>query len=115
AKPSQTQMLQIFRLKAKAPEKYREEVKVINADVPFQMLDRLKEMAREEREWQAALEAPAVEAVYRGGPPVQSTQPGLLLLTHQIRLHHHRGVGRRPPVPLRGLPGIPIMEPLLVR
>jgi hypothetical protein len=62
AKTTQTQILQIFRLKAEAPEKYREEVKVMNADVPFQMLDRLKEMA---------LEAPAVEAVYREGPPSQ--------------------------------------------
>jgi hypothetical protein len=65
AKPAQTQILQIFRLKAEAPEKYREEVKVMNADVPFQMLDRLKEMAMKERQRQAALEAPAIEGEYR--------------------------------------------------
>jgi hypothetical protein len=71
AKPAQTQILQIFRLKAEAPEKYREEVKVLNADVPFQMLDKLKEMAAQNRQRQAELEAPAVEAVYREVPPSQ--------------------------------------------
>ena len=63
-KPAQTQILQIFRLKAGHPEKYREDIKVMNADVPFQMLDRLKEVAGQERQRQAALEAASVEAVY---------------------------------------------------
>jgi|SRR5918996_319656 hypothetical protein len=74
AKPAQTQILQIFRLKAEAPEKYREEVKVMNADVPLQMLDRLKEMAAQNRQRQAALEEPAVEAVYRDVTPGQEQQ-----------------------------------------
>jgi hypothetical protein len=64
-------ILRIFRLKAEHPKKYREETKVLNADAPFEMLDRLKELARKERERQAALEAPAVEAVYREVPPNQ--------------------------------------------
>jgi hypothetical protein len=70
-KPAQTQILQIFRLKAEHPEKYREEVKVMNADAPFQMLDRLKEMAMKERERQAALEAASVEGIYQEVPPNQ--------------------------------------------
>jgi hypothetical protein len=66
-----TQIARIFRLKAEDPEKYREEVKVLNADAPFEMLDKLKEMAIRERERQGALEAPAVEAVYRDITPRQ--------------------------------------------
>ena len=64
-------ILRIFRLKAELPKKYREEIKVLNADAPFEMLDRLKELARKERERQVALEAPAVEAVYREVTPTQ--------------------------------------------
>src|ERR671919_225845 len=67
-------VLVMFEAKAVMPEMYREETKILNADVPFQMLDRLKEMARKERERQAALEAPAVEAVYRDVTPGQEQQ-----------------------------------------
>jgi hypothetical protein len=74
-KPAQTQILQIFRLKAEHPEKYREDIKVINADAPFQMLDRLKELAAQNRQrQQAELEAPSVEGVYREVPPGQEQQ-----------------------------------------
>jgi hypothetical protein len=69
--PVATQVLQIFRLKAEAPEKYREEVKVVGMDASKQMLDKLRELAGKdlEREKQAALETPAIEAVYKEVPP----------------------------------------------
>jgi hypothetical protein len=43
-------VLLMFKLKAEAPEKYREEVKVIGMEASKQMMDRLREMATRERE-----------------------------------------------------------------
>jgi hypothetical protein len=63
-----TQIARIFRLRAEAPEKYREEVKVVGIDASKQMLDRLRELAARERKEQAALESGegvAIEGVYR--------------------------------------------------
>jgi hypothetical protein len=57
-------VLVMFAAKAEMPEKYREEVKVLNVDAPFQMLERLKEMAGRERR-QRELEAPAIEGAFR--------------------------------------------------
>jgi hypothetical protein len=45
-----TQIIRIFRLKAEAPEKYREEVKVLNAEAPVRMLEMLKELGKRELE-----------------------------------------------------------------
>jgi hypothetical protein len=69
SRPVATQVLQIFRLKAEAPGKYREEVKVIGMEASKQMMDRLRELAGKDLAQQAALEAPAVEAVYKEVPP----------------------------------------------
>jgi hypothetical protein len=52
----------IFRLKAEAPEKYREEVKVLNVDASKQMLDRLMELGKKELEQP---EPPALEGEFR--------------------------------------------------
>jgi hypothetical protein len=60
-----TQIARIFRLRAEAPEKYREEVKVLNVSAPIQMLDRLRELATKERKQQEALEAPAIEGEFK--------------------------------------------------
>jgi hypothetical protein len=60
-----TQITRIFRLRAEHPEKYREEVKVLNVSAPIQMLDRLRELATREREQLGALEAPAVEGEFK--------------------------------------------------
>jgi hypothetical protein len=65
SRPVATQVLQIFRLKAEWPEKYREEVKVLGLDQSKLMLDKLRGMAAKDLAQQAALEAPAVEGVYR--------------------------------------------------
>jgi hypothetical protein len=61
-------ILLMFKLKAEAPEKYREEVKVLNVAAPIQMLDRLRELATRERKAQEALESPAVEGEFREMP-----------------------------------------------
>jgi hypothetical protein len=75
-------VLLMFKLKAEAPQKYREEVKVIGIESSKQMMDRLREMAIKEREQQAALEAPAVEGEFkevgepRGeAPPMAASSP----------------------------------------
>jgi hypothetical protein len=47
--PVRMQIAQIFRLRAAWPEKYREEVKVLGVSAPFDMLDRLRELATKER------------------------------------------------------------------
>jgi hypothetical protein len=60
-----TQILQIFRMKAAWPEKYREDVKVVINDTAQQLLDRLREMARIDREERQRLEAGATEGEYR--------------------------------------------------
>jgi hypothetical protein len=62
-------VLLMFKLKAMAPEKYREEVKVLNAVAPIQMLERLRELAMKERAAQQALEAPAMEGEFREMAP----------------------------------------------
>jgi hypothetical protein len=65
SRPVATQILQIFRLKAEAPHKYREEVKVIGLEASKQMFDKLRALGGKGLEKRAALEAPAVEAVYQ--------------------------------------------------
>jgi hypothetical protein len=54
----------MFKLKAEAPEKYREQVKLLNVSAPIQMLDRLRALATKELKEREALEAgesPATE------------------------------------------------------
>jgi hypothetical protein len=60
-----TQIIQIFRLKAAWPEKYREDVKPQNNDASQQLLDKLTEVARKEIEERRRLEAGSTEAEYR--------------------------------------------------
>jgi hypothetical protein len=88
SRPVATQVLQIFRLKAEWPEKYREEVKVVGIEASKQMMDKLRELAARDRE-RAALEAPAVEGVYK-----EVAQP------------QQESVGMPPPAP----PGPPARE-----
>jgi hypothetical protein len=52
----------IARLRAEAPEKYREEVRVLGVETQVAMLDRLREMATRERQRQ--LQEGAVEGEY---------------------------------------------------
>jgi hypothetical protein len=75
-------VLLMFKLKAEAPEKYREEVKVLGVSAPLQMLEKLKELAAKDMREREALEAPAVEGEFKevvalkgGKPPVIRTQP----------------------------------------
>jgi len=49
SKPTNAAILQIFRLKAEHPEKYREEVKVISNEAPAQMWMRLRELGADSR------------------------------------------------------------------
>jgi hypothetical protein len=56
--------LVMFAAKAEMPEKYREEVKVMNVEAPLKMLERLAELAKKERA-QRELEEPSVEGEYR--------------------------------------------------
>jgi hypothetical protein len=58
-------VLLMFKLKAEAPEKYREEVKVLGVSAPLQMLEKLKELATKDLREREAVEAPAIEAEYR--------------------------------------------------
>jgi len=71
-------VLLMFKLKAKAPQKYREEVKVVGIEASKQMMDRLRELAAKDRE-RSALEAPAVEDVYQevtqASPPTPAEAP----------------------------------------
>jgi hypothetical protein len=103
-----TQIIRIFRLRAEAPEKYREEVKVLGVEPPIRMLEKLKELGKKELE---ALEAPAVEGEYREveGPErgLQGTRPPLTpgpvpvkevqLLTPEqaVRLYMRCALGQR--------------------
>lgn len=79
SRPVATQVLQIFRLKAEKPEKYREEVKVVGLDQSKMMLDKLRELAGKDLERQAALEELAIEGVYkevdRPTPGTESSPP----------------------------------------
>ena len=72
-------ILGMFKLKAEAPGKYREEVKVIGTEAPLRMLEMLKELGKKELEAEGtpALEAPAVEGEYREMPKSGPT-PGQL-------------------------------------
>jgi hypothetical protein len=84
-----TQIARISRLKAEWPEKYREEVKVLNAEAPIRMLEMLKELRKKELEAEGtpALESLAVEGEYRdiagqgqeptAKAPPPRTEPGL--------------------------------------
>src|SRR5918992_383143 len=72
-----TQIIRIFRLKAEAPEKYREEVKVLNTEAPVRMLEMLKGLGKREleaAEGQAKLEGPAIEGEDRE-VPVSGQEP----------------------------------------
>jgi hypothetical protein len=60
-----TQIIQIFRLKAAWPEKYRDDARPVSDDPSRQLLDRLTEMARKEMEERQRLEEGSVEAEYR--------------------------------------------------
>jgi hypothetical protein len=65
-------VLVMFEAKAAMPELYREEVKVVGMDASKQMLDKLRELASkhlQRQEAQKALEAPAVEGIYKEVPP----------------------------------------------
>jgi hypothetical protein len=69
-------VLLMFKLKAEAPEKYREEVKVVGVDASKQMMDRLRELAMKDRE-RAALEAPAIEGQFKEvGEPFDELRTG---------------------------------------
>jgi hypothetical protein len=59
------QILHIFRLKAEAPDKYREDVKPTNNDATQEWLARLTEMVRKELEERRRLEEGAAEEEYR--------------------------------------------------
>jgi hypothetical protein len=60
-----SQILQIFRLKAAWPEKYRDDAKPVSTDPSRQLLDKLTEMARKEVAERQRLEAEATEGEYR--------------------------------------------------
>lgn len=74
-------VLLMFKLKAEAPEKYREEVKVLGVSAPLQLLDKLKELVAKDLKAREALEPSAVEGEFRevaaAGEerPVQSAIP----------------------------------------
>jgi hypothetical protein len=51
-------VLLMFKLKAEAPEKYREVVKVLGVSAPLQMLDKLKELAAKDMKEREALGTP---------------------------------------------------------
>jgi hypothetical protein len=84
-------ILRIFRLKAEHPEKYREEVKLMNVEAPLKMLDKLAELAKKERaqrELEEPSEEPSVEGQYREvstpmgnpltTPPQSETLPAMM-------------------------------------
>jgi len=60
-----SQIIQIFRLKAAWPEKYREDVKPQNTSEARKLLDRLAEMATKEMEARKRLEEGATEGEFR--------------------------------------------------
>jgi Fe-S cluster biosynthesis and repair protein YggX len=60
-----TQILQMFRLKAEAPEKYREDVRPANNDASQELLDRLTAMAAKDIAERRKLEEGATEGEYR--------------------------------------------------
>jgi hypothetical protein len=74
-------ILLMFKLKAERPEKYREEVKVLNTDASIRMLEMLKELGKKELEAiegeYRELPAPATEPPGPGAGPGPDTDPGL--------------------------------------
>jgi hypothetical protein len=74
-------ILLMFKLKAEAPENYREEVKALGVSAPLQMLDKLRELAARDIKAREALEAPDIAgefkevATAREKGPVQSVIP----------------------------------------
>ena len=58
-------LLHMFRLKAEAPEKYREEAKIVVQDNAKELLERLTEMAGKEIAEREKLEGGATEGEYR--------------------------------------------------
>jgi hypothetical protein len=60
-----TQILQIFRLKAEAPEKYRDDAKPQQTDAAQELLDRLTEMAARDIAKRKQLEEGATEGEFR--------------------------------------------------
>jgi hypothetical protein len=58
-------LLHMFRLKAEAPEKYREDSKIVVQDHSQMLLDKLTEMAGKEIEERKRLEEGSVEGEYR--------------------------------------------------
>jgi hypothetical protein len=91
-------ILLMFKLKAERPEKYREEVKVLNTDAPLRMLEMLKELGKKELEAiegeYRELPAPATEPPGPGAGPGPDTDPGL----------PHTPPERTPEPPLGGPP-----------
>jgi hypothetical protein len=69
-------VLVMFAAKAEMPQKYREEVQVVGVEHSKLMLDKLRELAGKDLEKQAALETPAVEAIYTevSPPPGPGTE-----------------------------------------
>jgi hypothetical protein len=63
--PHNTQIARMFRLKAECLEKYKEDVQVVANDQARELLDKLTEMARKDREERQRLEAGAAEGDYR--------------------------------------------------
>jgi hypothetical protein len=61
-------ILLMFKMKAEAPHKYREDVKVVGIDASNMMLDKLREMAGKDLQRQPELESPAVEGVFKEVP-----------------------------------------------
>src|ERR671915_2101636 len=74
-------ILLMFKLKAERPEKYREEVKVLNTDASLRMLEMLRELGKKELEAiegeYRELPAPATEPPGPGAGPGPDTDPGL--------------------------------------
>jgi hypothetical protein len=60
-----SQIAQIFRLKAAWPEKYKDDAKPQSSDASRQLLDRLTEMARKEMAERQRLEEGSTEAEFR--------------------------------------------------
>jgi hypothetical protein len=90
-------ILLMFKLKAEAPEKYREEVKVLGTGAPLQILDKLRELGAKEIK-ERELESPAIEGEFKevgategaarppaGNPPPVSDQADSLLGGHSKR------------------------------
>jgi hypothetical protein len=60
-----TQILQIFRLKAECPEKYREDVKIVGAEPLTAPLEEARKLAARDIQRRRELEQSSVEGEYR--------------------------------------------------